>query len=154
MSTLTLNQEIKKTFDQVKALGFKQKQQLLSEQEIVDRFLDAIPKFKKELIYRTNIMEDIADKVDLISRMGKPSQAALKELNGLISVLRDWHSVMVRDYVSLNSIRKHNIAKGEIKAYKAAIDGLKEGYEDLESIYFFLPSIPEFKETTRDISLI
>ena len=154
MSTLTLNQEIKKTSDQVKALGFKQKQQLLSEQEIVDRFLDAIPKFKKGLTYRTNIMEDIADNVDLISRMGKPSQAALKELNGLISVLRDWHSVMVRDYVSLNSIRKHNIAKGEIKAYKAAIDGLKEGYEDLESIYFFLPSIPEFKETTRDISLI
>ena len=142
MSTLTLNQEIKKTSDQVKALGFKQKQQLLSEQEIVDRFLDAIPKFKKGLTYRTNIMEDIADNVDLISRMGKPSQAALKELNGLISVLRDWHSVMVRDYVSLNSIRKHNIAKGEIKAYKAAIDGLKEGYEDLESIYFFLPSIP------------
>ncbi len=31
---------------------------------------------------------------------------------------------------------------------------LKESYQDLESVFFFLPEIAEFKDTTKQLSLI
>ena len=154
MSVATLNKEIKSTSAEVREFSFRQKKELLSKQEIIDRFLDAIPSLKKILQERTDTLEEMVDKIDHLTTLGKPSQSALIKINDLISLLRDWHSVLIREYVSLNSIRKLKIAKEEIKAYKSAIDDLKEGYEDLESIYFFLPSMPEFEETTTAISMI
>ena len=153
MSVTTLNQEIKNTSDVVREFGFRQKKELLSREEIIDQFLDSIPKLKKILSDRADTLEEVVDKIDHLTTLGKPSEPALIKINDLISLLRDWHSVLIRDYVSLNSTRKLKIAKEEIKLYKSAIDDLKEGYEDLESIYFFLPSMPEFEETTLAISM-
>jgi len=154
MSRTTLNREIKNTSNEVREFSFKQKKELLSKQEIIDQFLDAIPVLKKVLADRTKTLEDIVDKIDYLTTLGKPSESALLKINDLISLLRDWHSVVIREYVSLNSIRKLKIAKEEIKSYKSAIDDLKEVYEDMESIYFFLPGMPEFEETTKEISMI
>jgi hypothetical protein len=64
------------------------------------------------------------------------------------------HSTLIRQYVSLNLIRSKGIAKDEIKNFKNAVDDLKENYQDLESVYFFLPEIPDFKETTKLLSLV
>lgn len=50
-------------------------------------------------------------------------------------------------------LRKKGIAKEEIKSLKFAIDDLKEVIEDLDSVFFYLPSIPNFIETTRLLSL-
>lgn len=51
-------------------------------------------------------------------------------------------------------MRSKGIAKEEISNFKAAIDDLKDSYQDLESVFFFLPKMPEFKETTKQLSLI
>jgi 5-bromo-4-chloroindolyl phosphate hydrolysis protein len=61
---------------------------------------------------------------------------------------------LIRQYVSLYLIRSKGIAKEEIKNFKNTIDDLKENYQDLESVYFFLPEIPDFKETTKLLSLV
>ena len=55
MSVATLNQEIKNTSDVVREFGFRQKKELLSKEEIIDQFLDAIPKLKKILSNRWTI---------------------------------------------------------------------------------------------------
>ena len=54
----------------------------------------------------------------------------------------------------MNDLRKKGIAKEAIKDFKNSIDELKEAYEDLESVFFFLPEMPDFKETTSKLSLV
>lgn len=61
---------------------------------------------------------------------------------------------MIHQYVLMGKLRKNGIAKEEIKAFKNAIDELKESYEDLESVFFFLPKMPDFTDTTKKLSLI
>jgi hypothetical protein len=41
-----------------------------------------------------------------------------------------------------------------ILEFKIAVDEQKEVYEDLESVFFFLPEMPDFKETTKLLSLV
>ena len=63
------------------------------------------------------------------------------------------HSSLIRQYVSFNFIRKKGIAKNEIKDYKSSIEEFKESYSALESVFFFLPKMPEFVETTKQLSI-
>jgi hypothetical protein len=72
----------------------------------------------------------------------------------LIAAAKDLRSSLVRQYVSMTSLTKQGIAKQEIKDFKYAIDDLRESIEDLESVFFFLPEMPEFKETTKKLTLI
>ncbi len=75
-------------------------------------------------------------------------------INDIISVGKDLDSSLIRQYVGFDFLRKKGIAKEEIKNFKKSIDGLKESYSDLESVFFFLPEISEFKETTKLLSLV
>jgi len=72
----------------------------------------------------------------------------------IISLGKDLHSSLIRQYVSFNDLRQRGIAKNEIRDFKNSIDELKESYYDLESVFFFLPEISEFKETTKLLSLV
>lgn len=75
-------------------------------------------------------------------------------LNDLISSAKDLRTSLIRQYISMNFFRKKGIAKEEIKNFKNSIDELKESYEDLESVFFFLPEMPDFVETTSKLSLV
>ena len=72
----------------------------------------------------------------------------------IISLGKDLHSSLIRQYVSFSDLRQRGIAKNEIRDFKNPIDELKESYYDLESVFFFLPEISEFKETTKLLSLV
>ncbi|WMN11379.1 hypothetical protein QYS49_38175 [Marivirga salinae] len=75
-------------------------------------------------------------------------------LNDIISSAKDLRTSLIRQYISLNFLISNGIAKDEIKEFKNSIDELKESYEDLESVFFFLPEMPDFVETTKKLSLI
>ena len=75
-------------------------------------------------------------------------------LNDLISAAKDLHSTMIRQYVKFAYVRKKGIATEEVKQFKDALDELKESFTDLESVFFFLPKMPEFVETTQELSLV
>ena len=75
-------------------------------------------------------------------------------INDLISAIKDLRSSLARQYASMSFLRQKGIAKEEIKTFRSAIDELKEVYQDLESVFFFLPKMMEFKETTKLLSLI
>jgi hypothetical protein len=75
-------------------------------------------------------------------------------LNDLISSAKDLRTTFIRQYVLLTTFRKKGIAKEEIKNFKSAVDDLKEICDDLESVFFFLPKMPDFNETTKQLSLV
>jgi len=75
-------------------------------------------------------------------------------INDLISAIKDLHSSLIRQYVSMNYLKQKGIVKEEIRDFKSTIDNLKENYQDLESVFFFLPKMPDFKETTKQLSFV
>ena len=120
----------------------------------MNSFLDAILDFKNRLSEKTEEIHEINQKLEKLTWLGDLDEECLMLLNDLISSAKDLHSSLVRQYVAMNSIRKKGIAKEEVSEFKNAIDELKETYSDLESVFFFLPEMPEFVETTKRLSLI
>jgi hypothetical protein len=154
MECITHKAEIEGTFSSVRDFSFDEKRSAYMDQERMNAFLDAILDFKDFLREKSNRIFSINDKVDKITWYNDIDDECLKLINDLISAIKDLRSTLIRQYVSMAFIRKKGIAKEEIIEFKYAIDELKEVYEDLESVFFYLPEMPDFKETTKLLSLV
>jgi hypothetical protein len=145
--------EIKGVLAEVSNVSFREKTTELSE-ESVNRFLDAIIDFKKNLTEKSDKLFDITESIEKLTWFNNLDDEELKLLNDLISSARDLHSTLIRKYIKLDPIRTKGIAKKEIKRFKLAIDDFKDVFTDLESVFFFLPNMPEFVEITKQLSAI
>ena len=154
MDSLNYIPKISATFETVRKFSFEQKQEASFDEEKINNFLDKILDFKQVFSAKTEKINSLVEKIEQITWFNNPDSDSLILINDLISSIRDLRSSLLRQYVSLNFIRTKGIAKDEIKNFKTAIDDLKEIASDLESIFFFLPNISEFKETTKELSLI
>src|SRR5690606_6943666 len=142
------------TFSNVRSFSFQEKKAPLLDEEKVNSFLDAILDFKNSLKEKTERIYNINEKIERITWFNEIDEESLMLLNDLISSAKDLRTSLVRQYISMNSLRTKGIAKEEIKDFKNSIDELKESYEDLESVFFFLPKMPDFVETTSKLSLV
>lgn len=149
MEALELESKIEETFKEVRSFSFKEKRE-----PNIDGFLDAIIDVKSRLAEKTSKILEITDRMEEITWLTGIDEQRLLLLNDLISAAKDVHSTLIRQYVALKEWREKGIAKNEIKSFKSAIDTLKETYEDLESVFFFLPEMPDFVDTTKKLSLI
>ena len=154
MECLSHKSEISNTFSSVRNFSFEQKKFSIYNEERMNAFLDAILEFKNTFQRKTEKIVEINDRIERLTWFNDLDEESLMLINDLISSIKDLHSTLIRQYVSLNLIRSKGIAKDEIKNFKNAVDDLKENYQDLESVYFFLPEIPDFKETTKLLSLV
>lgn len=154
MDCLTYKPKISETLESVRMFSFEEKQEALFDEEKINKFLDTILEFKRILSAKTNKINTIVEKIEQITWFNNLDNDSLILINDLISSIRDLRSSLLRQYVSFNLIRTKGIAKDEIKSFKSAIDDLKEIAGDLESTFFFLPNLPEFNETTKELSLI
>lgn len=154
MECLSHKSEISNTFSSVRNFSFEEKKVSIYDEERMNAFLDAILEFKNTFQRKTVKIVEINDRIERVTWFNDLDEESLMLINDLISSIKDLHSTLIRQYVSLNLIRSKGIAKDEIKNFKNAIDDLKENYQDLESVYFFLPEIPDFKETTKLLSLV
>lgn len=134
--------------------SFEEKKASLYDEEKVNALLDAILDFKDKFQKKTERINGINGKIEKLTWFNDANDECLRLINDLISSIKDLHSSLIRQYVSLNYIRSKGIAKEEIRNFKSAIDDLKDSYQDLESVFFFLPEMPDFKETTKQLSLI
>lgn len=154
MECLSHKLEISNTFSTVRNFSFEEKKVSLYDEERVNALLDAILEFKSTFQKKTEKINSLNHKIEKLTWLEELDNECLMLINDLISSIKDLHSTLIRQYVSLNFIRSKGIAKEEIKNFKDAIDDLKEVYQDLESVFFFLPEIPDFKETTKQLSLV
>jgi hypothetical protein len=153
MQQVTFKSAISETFSSVRNFSFEEKKSFLSEEK-VNELLDAILEFNRIFNKKTTTINSINEKIEKLTWFNDLNNETLLSLNDLISSIKDVHSTLIKQYVSLNYIRSKGIAKEEIAKFKNALDDLKESYQDLESIFFFLPEMPDFKETTKQLSLI
>jgi|688.fasta_scaffold03568_14 hypothetical protein len=154
MECLSHKSEISNTFSSVRNFSFEEKKFSIYNEERMNAFLDAILEFKNTFQMKTEKIIEINESIERVTWFNDLDEESLMLINDLISSIKDLHSTLIRQYVSLNLIRSKGIAKEEIKNFKNTIDDLKENYQDLESVYFFLPEIPDFKETTKLLSLV
>lgn len=148
------NPNISETFEIVRKFSFEEKKESLFDEVKVNKFLDKILELKKILSIKTEKMNGLVENIERITWFDNLDSNSLLLINDLISAIRDLRTSLFRQYVSLSLIRSKGIAKVEIKNFKDAIDDLSEIASDLESTFFFLPNMEEFKETTKQLSLI
>lgn len=153
MECSTFKSEISNTFSSVRNFSFEEKKAFLNEEK-VNALLDAIIEIKNFFKDKTEKIQSINEEIEKLTWFNDVNEECLILLNDLISSIKDAHSTFIKQHVSLNNIRTSKIAKEELRQFKSAIDDLKESYQDLESVFFFLPEIPDFKETTKQLSLI
>lgn len=153
MECLTFKSEIYNTFSSVRSFSFEEKKAFLNEEK-VNALLDAIIEIKNFFKDKTEKINSINEEIEKLSWFNDVNDECLILLNDLISSIKDAYSTLIKQYVSLNNNRIKRIAKEELSKFKSAIDDLKESYQDLESVFFFLPDMPDFKETTKQLSLI
>jgi hypothetical protein len=154
MEYLTHKEEIADTFSSVRSFSFREKKSPLMDHEKVNTFLDAILELKNAISEKTDLIYTLNERIEKITWFDDLDEESYMLINDLISALKDSHSTLIRQYVTLNYIRQKGIAKEEIKDFKCSIDELKESYMDLESVFFFLPEMPDFNDTTKQLSLI
>lgn len=154
MESISQKSEIVKTFSNVRSFSFQEKQTPSLDEEGVNSFLDAILDFKTELKAKSDKIYNVNERIEKLTWFNDLDEESLMLINDLISSAKDLRTSLIRQYVSMNPFRKKGIAKEEIKDFKYAIDELKEAYEDLESVFFFLPEMPDFVETTTKLSLV
>lgn len=154
METLSFKSELSKAFSNVRRFSFEEKKASIYTEDRVNALLDSILELKKTFRKQAQKINVINEKIEKLTWFDNVDDEDLMLLNDLISSIKDLHSTLIRQYVSLNYIRSKKIAEEEINEFKRAIGDLKDSYQDLESVFFFLPEIPDFKETTKQLSLI
>lgn len=154
MEYLEHRPEIAETFEKVRKLSFEEKKRAVYDEAKINSILDKILEFKKAFAEKTDQLNEIIGKIEHLTWYNEVNSENLMKINDLISAIRDLHSSLQRQWVSLNVIRSKGIAKAEIKNFRAAMDDLKDSASDLESRFFFLPKLPDFLQTTKELSLI
>jgi hypothetical protein len=142
------------TYENVRAFSYIEKKSPFLDEKKINALLDAIIDFKKTLKDKTDKLEKLNEGLESMTWFNDLEEESLMKINDLIAASKDLHSSLIRQFVSINHFRSKGIAKNEIKQFKNAIDDLKEIYTDLESVFFYLPGIPEFIETTKQLSLV
>ena len=154
MDCLTSKHQITETFHKVRNFSFEEKREAIIDDKKIDKLLDTILEFKKVYAIKTTKIEELVEKIEKLTWFNQLDKDSLMLINDLISSIRDLHSSLLRQYISLNFIRSKGVAKIEIKNFKDAIDDLKDVANDLDSRFFFLPNNDKFQEITKELSLL
>lgn len=153
MEILSHKSEIADTFSNIRSFSFQEKKKPILDEANVNDLLDAILDFKCNLKEKTDRIYNIIERIEKITWFNNLDEESLMSLNDLISSAKDLRTSLIRQSISMNNLIKKEIAIEEIKDFKNSIDELRESYEDLESVFFFLPKMPDFVEITAKLSL-
>ena len=154
MESLAHKTEIADTFSSVRSFSYTEKKNPLMDHEKINIFLDSLLDFKDLLMQKTETIISFNNRIEKITWFNDLDEECLMLINDLIAAIKDLHSSLIRQTISMNYLKQKGIVKEEIREFRYTIDNLKENYQDLESIFFFLPKMSDFKETTKQLSLV
>lgn len=151
-ATLT-KEKISSIYNEVSEASFYERKNVLSEEQIINTFLDAILVFQKDINEKNEKLTLILSKMQELTWItDEVTEDDLKLISILISMVNDFHSMLIRQYVLFNNIfTPKKIAVKEIKTFKRHIDDIKESCEDIEMIFFNLRQDDELKQMTNEL---
>lgn len=126
---------------------------LVSYEERVNKFLDGIIELRKHLTVNSDKLEILTDGIEDLTHLTGLNEDCLKAVSSLIASCNDLIGLHKRLYVRLNSaFRTKGIARGEIKRFKRHIEDFEESVQDLELVFFVLPSDEKFQTQSKRLS--
>ena len=135
---------------------------------VYDLFFEKQKKVGK-LIDKIKDREDITDRMDLelndfLAKVSetditKSTSNEIKQMLSMSSDLERIGDIYFEITKNFERLKREEVelpanAKEEIKDFKNSLDELKETYQDLESVFFYLPEFSGFTETTKQLSLV
>lgn len=147
MKTSTQNKELKKAFTDIRILSFEAKKEALFNEEKINAFLDAINDFKSLIKNKTETLSEINKSLEQLTWLNDLNEEELMVVNDIIVLGNDFYSTLMKQYSSLRNSALNETSEEGLKNFKIEIDNLKESCEDLDSVFFYLPSFSEFNET-------
>ena len=125
-------------------------------QEEIDNFLDAINGIKGDLIKSTSSMLKVTEILEELSWFDRKqmSEPEKESLDTIFKDIGELHPLFIKRYLALTTLRLKGIAKDEIKAYKNAIDDLKEISEDVKYTLYNIGENDDFNSITSSLSLL
>lgn len=154
MECLAHKTEIADTFSSVRSFSYSEKKSPLMDHQKINVFLDSILDFKNLLKQKIETIASFNERIEKISWYNDLDEECFMLINDLIAAIKDLHSSLIRQTISMNYLRQKGLIKEEIRNFKDSIDNLKENYQDLESVFFYLSEISDFKDTTKQLSLV
>ena len=131
MDSITYKPQILETFENVRNFSFEEKKEAVMDETKMNKFLDRIIDFKKSLKIKTDKIEEIIESSEKITWFNHLDDDSLLIVNDLVSSIRNLHSSLHIQYISLQYIQEKGIAKVEMENFISAIDDLKEIANDL-----------------------
>lgn len=154
MECLTSQNTLDIAFNHVRDASYSEKKLSIPTEEEVNQFLDKILELQQLLNGKSEKINKINGLLEKVTWLNGLDEDSLKQLNVLIAMAKDFHSTLIRHYAQLNFLRKKGIAKKAIQDFKMSIDNLKDAVADLDSVFFSLPSMPDFDNITKELSLM
>jgi len=147
-------EQIDQMLAQVLEASFREKKEGFGSERRVNQTLDAILDLKSAIERKTDKVNAINCQLEALTWLDSLDEPSLTKINEIISLSKDLRTSLLRFAAGFDLLNEKGVAKAEIAMFKEAIDDLKEDVQDLESRFFFLPQLPDFEETTRQLSLI
>jgi hypothetical protein len=152
MECTTAKSNIEATAGIVREASFKEKQHL-SNEEIINQFLDRILDFKQLIRNKVSEIESFIDKLESLTWYDFKSldQETLKKVNDVISGTKDWATSLVRNYSNCFKALDGKVTIEELEEWKNAIDDLEEAALDLEKAAFIYPNDDDINAITEEL---
>jgi len=149
MECLTQKMKILSVYKSISDFSFQEK---IIAQKSAYALVENILDLKCMLLEKSNKLDDIVKRMEAITWFNNIDDACKQLINDIIASANDLHTVLIKELKITPDIYSRGIAKEEINAFKNSIVDLKEASEDLESVFFKLPHIYEFKEITGELA--
>ena len=125
----------------------------LSEQEIIDEFLDSINSLKRILRKSTKALRSADESLSSITWLDDSETKNDKELAEIIDGGLAGHRILIMNYVKMRrTLWQDNVAKKELADFKDAIDDFEETLFELNQIFFELRKDEEFNELVDKVA--
>ena len=125
----------------------------LSEQEIIDEFLDSINSLKRILRKSTKALRSADESLSSITWLDDSETKNDKELAEIIDGGLAGHRILIMSYVKMRrTLWQDNVAKKELADFKDAIDDFEATLFELNQIFFELRKDEEFNELVDKVA--
>jgi|SRR5690554_4261156 len=141
------SKNLKKIFKAIRSLSFEAIKEVQYNDEKINLFLDEINDFNSLIINKTDTLSEINKSLEQLTWLNDLDEEDLMVLNDIIALGNDFYSTLSKLYSSLRNSAINETSEEGLKNFKIEIDNLKESCEDLDSVFFYLPSFSEFNET-------
>lgn len=142
-----ISQEITQIISNSKSIPSK-----ITEDEKINRFLDAINSLRTSLVERTEKIRKLDELFSQLTWYDLQNQEEEDLLESVIARALSFHSKSIKNFVSLRkSFSKDKICNNEISGYKSALDDFEESIYEVKEIFFNLRKDEEFNNLMNSL---